>query len=75
MTSGSLVLNGVTDKQLAAIVEFKVSPSGQFNFNLAATQQVPVPPNQPSIYNNFIITWANDAGLKSVVELLSTLLA
>lgn len=74
MTSGSLVLNGVTDRQLAKIIEFKASHEGLFNFSLSQTQQVATPPNQPAMYNNFIIGWGNDNGLRAVIELVASLL-
>ncbi len=75
MTSGSLVLNGVTDKQLAKIIDYKASHEGVFNFSLSQTQQVPTPPNQPTTYNNFVIVWGNDNGLKAVIELIASLLS
>ncbi|MGC1482346.1 MAG: hypothetical protein WA789_01015 [Candidatus Acidiferrum sp.] len=75
MTSGSMILNGVTDKQLAKIIEYKASHEGLFNFSLSQTQQVPTPPNQPTTYNNFVILWGSDNGLKAVVELLASLIA
>ena len=75
MTSGSMVLNGVTDKQLAKIIEFKASHEGLFNFNLSGIQQVPTPPTQPATYNNFVMVWGNDNGLRAVLELLTSLLS
>lgn len=75
MTSGSLVLNGVTDRQLAKIIEYKAAHEGLFNFSLSQTQQVPTPPNQPATYNNFVLVWGADNGLKAVIELVASLLA
>ncbi len=60
MTSGTIVLNGVTDKQLAKIMEFKVSHEAQFSFALNQAQPVQLPQNQPAITNNIILAWQND---------------
>jgi hypothetical protein len=78
MTNGSVTLNGVTEKQLAHIIEFKVAHEGRFQFNAAQGPQQQIvakgPGQTPSIvYNNETISWNDDAGLKVVLELLHAL--
>lgn len=78
MQAGSMVLNGVTDKQLAAILEFKTAHEGTFTLNLTQMQQVAAagavgiaPPIM--VYNNVIMGWPNDVGLKTLLQLLPSL--
>lgn len=72
MTSGQITLNGISDPQVAKVFEFKTAHEGQFvvSFNSQPIQQG----NQPPTYNSFNISWANDAGLKLVLELVGSLL-
>ena len=78
MQAGTMVLNGLTDKQFAAVLEFKSAHEGSFNLNLTQIQQGPAPGpvgiGAPAVvYNNVIIGWPNDAGLKTLLPLLATL--
>jgi len=73
MTSGNITLNGINDSQIAKIFEFKTTHGAQFviAFN---SQQVQQAANQPTMYNNFVLAWSNDAGLKLVLQLVGSLL-
>lgn len=71
MTSGNIVLNGISDKQVAKTFEFKVGHEKDFNITFAVQPQG----NQPASYNGLNISWQNDGGLKAVLELVQLLLA
>jgi len=79
MTTGTITVSGVSEKQLADLIEFKIAHQGKFIFNPVQAQQQATqakPPQQPSFfYNNVIISWNDDAGLKVVIELLLSLLS
>ena len=74
MQPGSMILNGVTDKQLAMILEFKTTHEGTFSLNLTQVRQSQLP-GQPAIlvYDNINFSWPNDSGLKTLLQLLATL--
>jgi hypothetical protein len=74
MQNGSLVLNGLTDKQFASILEFKAAHEGTFTLNVTQVQQFQ--PNPTTIvYNNILLGWPNDAGLRTLLQLLGSLVA
>ena len=75
MTSGNLVINGITELQLIKILEFKSSHEGQFLFGVNALQPIQAPQaNSPTLYNNAAFSWRDDVGLKAVLELVTALL-
>jgi hypothetical protein len=71
MTSGSMVLNGVSEKNLVTILQFKLTHEGQFNFSPQSLQPASGPPNV--LYNNAQLNWGNDEQLKLVIQLLTSL--
>jgi hypothetical protein len=78
VTSGNLILNGVSEKQVAQILQFKVANEGKFSFNLTGSQPAPPPPGSAPgavTYNNIILSWNSDANLKIILELVSALIA
>jgi hypothetical protein len=70
MTSGNLVVNGITELQLIKILEFKSLREGQFLFAVNALQPIS---SNPVMYNNAAFAWKDDNGLTAVLELMSTL--
>jgi hypothetical protein len=79
MTNGSIMLNGINDKQVAKVFEFKTSHENQFvvTFNSQPNPQYPQQQQKTkpeTTYNGFTITWGDDAGLKVVLELVNLLL-
>lgn len=72
MTNGNLVVNGITEKQLVTILQFKLAHEGQLTFNPQTLQTASNPPNVT--YNNAAFTWSNEPQLKLVLELLGSLL-
>ncbi len=73
MTTGIISLNGLTDKQMARLFDFKASHEGKFTYNPNQTQLVQSSPTT-SVYNSVNLGWINDEGLKVVMELVSLLL-
>jgi hypothetical protein len=73
MTNGIISLNGLTDKQMAKLFEFKASHEGAFNYNVNATQLVQAGPST-SVYNNVNLGWNGDQNLKVIMELVSILM-
>jgi hypothetical protein len=72
MNAGSMNLNGVTEKQLVTILQFKLAHEGQFAFSPQTLQPISNPPNV--MYNNANFSWQNDEQLKLVLQLLASLL-
>jgi hypothetical protein len=75
--SGSIIVNGITDKELVKILEIKMKHEGQFFFNPQQLQVTNVNrPGQPqeSVYNNAVFTWGTEAGLDAVYQIMGYLL-
>jgi hypothetical protein len=72
MTNGNITLNGVTETQVAKILQFKTANEGKFTFNLQGVQAMAAPQGVV-IYNNVNLSWNGDANLKVLLELLSSL--
>jgi hypothetical protein len=72
MNAGNMVVNGITERQLITILQFKVAHEGQFSFSPQSLQPVTPPPNVT--YNNAAFSWANDDQLRLVIQLLNSLL-
>ncbi len=73
--TGSITVNGISDKELVRILEIKLKHEGKFFFN-PQQLQVTSYPNQPSgtFYNNAVFTWNNEGGLEAVYEIMAYLL-
>lgn len=70
--SGSIIINGITDKEMVRIWEFKAQHGNAFSFN---PQQIQTVPNQGTpYYNNVVFQWNGESGLKVMHEILSYLL-
>jgi hypothetical protein len=77
VTNGQITLNGITEAQLILILQQK-DRLKQFGFNVQQCQQVliTVTPGQVGVpgYNNAILSWQNEDGLKEVHEVVAKLL-
>jgi hypothetical protein len=75
MVTGTITLNGVTDKELAKIWEFKAKDGKNFAFLPNQMQPVIINNNQPTgTYNNVTFSWKDELGLKVVHEIMTFLL-
>ncbi len=83
MLSGSVTINNIDDKQLRGILSVKIANEGSLIFNpqqLQPLQQAgqphrpgqPPPPSgaQEQRYNNAVLIWNSEQGLKAVLEIL-----
>jgi hypothetical protein len=78
MKSGQITINGISDNELIKILEVKAKHEGGLIFNpqqMQANVQLThpnKPPVQPkdSAYNNVILQFSNENGLKAVREIL-----
>jgi hypothetical protein len=66
-----MVLNGVTERQLVTILQFKLAHEGQISFSPQVLQSVTGPPNVT--YNNANFSWSGDEQLKLLLQLVSQL--
>jgi hypothetical protein len=71
--NGTVVLNGINDKDLVKILEVKIRHERIVQFN---PQQMQVVGTQQGtqIYNNVVLNWQNEEGLKAVHQVISILL-
>jgi hypothetical protein len=77
MKSGQITINGISDKELIKILEVKTKHEGSLIFHPQQMQAnvQPAQPNRPpvqpkdSAYNNIIIQFSNENGLKAVREI------
>ena len=73
--TGTITLNGITDKELVKILEIKIRHEGQFHFNPQQLQPVPNrQQNQETVYNNAYFSWSAEPGLQAVHEVIGYLL-
>lgn len=71
--SGSVTVNGITDNELAEILEMKAKQApSTFNFNPQQLQQQFQ--NGQTIYANATFSWSGEVGLQVVNNLLEMLL-
>lgn len=74
-TTGSITINGITDKELVKILEIKIKHEGKFNFNPQQLQpNGQRPQGQETVYNNASFNWNSEQGLAAVHEVISYLL-
>ncbi|QEE27281.1 hypothetical protein FTW19_04195 [Terriglobus albidus] len=76
MTSGSVTLNGLDDKQLVVVLEAKIRNEGKLFFNPQHIQQLPANPARPGgtmLNNNVIVSWQNEEGFKAGIEMQAQL--
>jgi hypothetical protein len=76
--NGSITLNGIRDSELIVILKVKEKSESNLTFNPQQIQPVmeAVQPNnqQKQVgYNNVIVHWQNEDGLKAVLEMLHEL--
>lgn len=75
MTTGQLILNGISDPQLEIIIQLKAQQETIFHFQpeqMRPQQKVYAGP-APNGYDNVILSWTNDPGFKVILELLTRL--
>lgn len=71
MISGSVTINGVSDKQLRTVLDIKIKNEDVLNFNPQVLQPVAKQPGQTEQrYNNMFLSWTNQKGLKAVETIL-----
>jgi hypothetical protein len=71
--SGSVTVNGITDNELAEIIEIKAKHAPNvFGFNPQQLQ--PTNNGQQTIYNNAVFSWNGEQGLAVVQEVILFLL-
>jgi hypothetical protein len=71
--TGSLTINGITDVELAHILEVKAKDTNAFHFSPQALQPVPNAQNQTA-YNNATFTWTSEKSLEIVHGIIGYLL-
>lgn len=83
MLSGSVTINNIDDKQLRTLLTVKIEHEGSLIFNPQQLQPIPMnqaQPNRPGQpvqvvareqrYNNAVLSWNSEEGLKAVIEIL-----
>ena len=86
MIAGNITINGIDDKQLRTMLTVKIEHEQVLVFNPNQLQpintqrpqphqpgQPPKPPMQEQRYNNAVLAWNGEEGLKAVKELLDRL--
>jgi len=74
MTSGTVTVNGISDKEVVMILELKERHPGKFNFGLQQLQPTNLPGNPPtSVYNNAVFTWSSHETFEIIMEILHRL--
>jgi hypothetical protein len=71
--TGSLTINGITDVELAHILEVKAKHANAFHFNPQALQPMPNPAQQTH-YNNATFAWNSEQSLEIVHGIIAYLL-
>jgi hypothetical protein len=71
--TGNLTLNGITDAELAHILEVKAKNANVFHFNPQTLQPAPNV-QQQTYYNNASFTWNTEQGLNLVHGIVTFLL-
>lgn len=79
MYTGTLVLNGITDRDLVRVLEIKIKSGTRLFFNPQSLQLVSTEPNEPNqtsvqAYNNAVFVWQDEDGLKAIYEIILALL-
>jgi hypothetical protein len=72
--TGTIAVNGISDKELVKILEIKLRHEGKFQFNPQQLQVANYPGQPGSFYNNAIFSWTNEGGLQAVYEIMAYLL-
>jgi hypothetical protein len=72
--TGTITLNGITDRELIQILESKIKNEGKFSFNPQLLQLNMGRTSQETSYNNAIFTWTNQEGLMAIHEIIGLLL-
>jgi len=74
---GSVVVNGIDDKELVRILEIKTKHEKSLIFNPQQLQTVigaGNKPVEPQHYNNATFAWKDEEGLEAVFQIVSMLL-
>jgi hypothetical protein len=70
--SGNITINGITDREMVRIWEFKAQKGSAFNFNPQQFTASGTPSGQ--VYSNVTFTWNGEAGLQVMHEIIGYLL-
>ena len=72
--TGTITLNGITDRELIQILENKIKNEGKFTFNPQLLQLHQGRTSQETSYNNAIFTWTSEEGLRAIHDITGMLL-
>lgn len=72
--TGTITLNGITDRELIQILESKIRNEGKFTFNPQLLQLNQGRTGGETFYNNAIFTWTNEDGLRAIHDITGLLL-
>jgi len=77
--SGSVTINGITDTELAEIIEIKAKHHAQnqnftFNPQQLSVGNINTPQGVQSFYNNATFSWNGETGLTIMQEIITFLL-
>jgi hypothetical protein len=72
--TGTITLNGITDRELIQILESKIRNDGKFTFNPQLLQLNQGRTSGETSYNNAIFTWTNEEGLRAIHDITGLLL-
>ena len=72
--TGTITLNGISDRELIQILESKIRNEGKFTFNPQLLQLNQARTAQETSYNNAIFTWTSEEGLKAIHDITGLLL-
>jgi hypothetical protein len=72
--TGTITLNGITDRELIQILESKIRNEGKFTFNPQLLQLNQGRTSPETCYNNAIFTWTNEEGLRAIHDITGLLL-
>jgi hypothetical protein len=73
--TGTITLNGISDRELIQILESKIRNEGKFTFNPQLLQLNQGRTSQETSYNNAIFTWTSEEGLKAIHDITGLLLS
>lgn len=72
--TGTITLNGISDRELIQILESKIRNEGKFTFNPQLLQLNQGRTSQETSYNNAIFTWTSEEGLRAIHDITGLLL-
>ena len=73
MTSGQVIINGVSDEEMILIFQAKEKAEGKFAFTPTNIQIQQMPQTGKQQYNNIAFYWNSSEGAKLIASLLADL--